>query len=66
MARGAFKTFHLLEKPGAFLSQWSIRRTILRYMLRGRTRNAARRLQPGPSRRDMLDIVGEQLAEASP
>jgi len=56
--RGALRTFHLLEKPGAFLNDWRVRATILRYMLRGRRRNAASRLQPGPDRDEMHAILG--------
>lgn len=55
--RGMMRTFHLLEKPGAFLEDKSIRRTVLLYMLRGRRRNAALRLQRGPSRQQMLALV---------
>lgn len=56
--RGVMRTFHLLEKPGEFLNDWKVRRTILRYMLRGRRRNAASRLQPGPDRGEMHAILG--------
>jgi 2-polyprenyl-6-methoxyphenol hydroxylase-like FAD-dependent oxidoreductase len=56
--RGALRSFHLLEKPGDFLKDWRVRRTVIRYMLRGRKRNAASRLQPGPDRGDMHDILG--------
>lgn len=56
--RGAMKTFHLLEKPGAFLNDPKIRRTVLRYMLKGRRRNSAKRLQPGPDRVAMHDLLG--------
>ena len=34
------KAFNLLEKPGEFMKDWRIRLTILRYLLRGRKRNA--------------------------
>lgn len=60
--RGALRTFHLLEKPGDFLKDWKVRRTILRYMARGRRRNAASRLQPGPDRLEMHQVLG--LADA--
>jgi 2-polyprenyl-6-methoxyphenol hydroxylase-like FAD-dependent oxidoreductase len=60
--RGMMKTFHLLERPGAFLQDPKIRRTVLRYMLRGRRRNAAKRLQRGPSRAEMLDLVERRAA----
>jgi flavin-dependent dehydrogenase len=55
--RGLMRTFHLLEKPGEFLKDNRIRRTVLRYMLRGRKRNAAARLQPGPSRDEMYEVL---------
>ncbi len=56
--RGAMKSFHLLENPGAFLKDPKIRRTVLRYMLKGRRRNSAKRLQPGPGRAEMHDLLG--------
>ena len=56
--RGGLRTFHLLEKPGDFLKDWRIRATVVRYMLRGRRRNAAQRLQPGPDRVEMHRILG--------
>ncbi len=56
--RGAMKTFHLLENPGDFLKDPKIRRTVLRYMLKGRRRNSAKRLQPGPDRVAMHDLLG--------
>jgi 2-polyprenyl-6-methoxyphenol hydroxylase-like FAD-dependent oxidoreductase len=64
--RGALRTFHLLEKPGEFLNDWRIRATTLRYLLRGRRRNAANRLQPGPERGDMHRILSlpESLPES--
>lgn len=55
--RGIMRTVNLLEKPGAFLKDASIRRTVLRYMFRGRKRNAATRLQPGPKRQEMLALL---------
>jgi hypothetical protein len=55
--RGLMRTFHLLEKPGEFLKDTRIRLTILRYMLHGRKRNAAARLQPGPSRDEMYEVL---------
>lgn len=55
--RGIMRTVNLLEKPGAFLKDSSIRRTVLRYMFRGRKRNAATRLQPGPKRQEMLTLL---------
>jgi 2-polyprenyl-6-methoxyphenol hydroxylase-like FAD-dependent oxidoreductase len=64
VARGAFRTFHLLEKPGAFLADWRVRGTLLRYLLRGRRRNAARRLQPGPNRQAMHAALDLPATEA--
>ncbi|MBX3705921.1 MAG: FAD-dependent oxidoreductase [Pseudomonadales bacterium] len=60
--RGMMRTFHLLERPGAFLKDPRIRRTVFRYMLKGRRRNASKRLQSGPSRSDMLELVGARQA----
>ncbi|MFP6817508.1 MAG: FAD-dependent oxidoreductase [Pseudomonadales bacterium] len=60
--RGVMRTFHLLEKPGAFLNSWVVRLTILRYMFRGRRRNAASRLQSGPDRTEMHAILGLRLS----
>lgn len=56
--RGVMRTFHLLENPGDFLKDWRIRATVVRYMLRGRRRNAAQRLQPGPDRGEMHERLG--------
>ena len=64
--RGAMQTFNLLEKPGEFLKDWRVRLTILRYMLRGRKRNAQVRLQPGPSRSEMLQLIKPDEGNASP
>ncbi len=58
--RGAMRSFHLLEKPGEFLKDRAIQRTVVRYMLRGRRRNAATRLQPGPDRQTMHERIGIQ------
>lgn len=55
--RGLMRTVNLLEKPGAFLNEPRIKRTLLRYMLRGRKRNAATRFQPGPNRTFMHERV---------
>lgn len=55
--RGLMRTFHLLEKPGEFLKDKHIKRTVFRYMLRGRKRNARTRLQPGPSRTEMYELL---------
>ena len=55
--RGMMRTFHLLERPGGFLQDKQIKRTVFRYMLKGRRRNAAKRLQVGPGRAEILDLV---------
>lgn len=60
--RGMMRTFHLLERPGEFLQDPSIKRTVFRYMLKGRRRNAAKRLQIGPSRAEMLQLVTSREA----
>ena len=65
VARGAFRTFHLLERPGAFLRQPDVRLTILRYLLRGRKRNTRLRLEPGPDREEMHRLVGIPSAEGA-
>lgn len=52
--RGMSRTLNLLENPGAFLQDPKIRRTIFRYMLRGRKRNAGERIQRGPNRDEMM------------
>lgn len=57
--RGVLRSFHLLETPGAFLAEWSVRWTVLRYLLRGRRRNASRRRERGPSRTRMLEILAD-------
>ncbi|MCZ6618566.1 MAG: FAD-binding protein [Gammaproteobacteria bacterium] len=64
--RGVMKTFHLLEKPGDFLKDRRIQATIFRYMVRGRKRNAAARLQPGPSRAALHDLLGLSRPSRSP
>lgn len=63
--RGLLRTFHLLEKPGYFLKDRRIRLTVLAFMLRGRKRNAARRLQKGPNRDEMLSLVSQAGAQSS-
>ncbi len=63
--RGLLRTFHLLEKPGDFLKDRRIRLTVLAFMLRGRKRNAARRLQKGPNRDEMLSLVSPEGAQSS-
>ena len=55
--RGIMRTVNLVEKPGAFLKDKKIRNTVLRYMLFGRKRNAAARVQHGTSRDEMIQIV---------
>ena len=55
--RGIMRTVNLVEKPGAFLKDKKIRNTVLRYMLFGRKRNAAARIQRGASRDDMIRTV---------
>ncbi len=57
--RGMMRTVNLLEKPGAFLQDKRTRLIILLYMFRGRTRNAAARIQRGPSRAEMLTLIRE-------
>ncbi len=57
VVRGAMRTFNLLEKPGAFLNEWRVRLILLRYLFRGRNRNARQRLQPGPTRAEMHRIL---------
>jgi 2-polyprenyl-6-methoxyphenol hydroxylase-like FAD-dependent oxidoreductase len=55
--RGMMRTVNLIEKPGEFLQDSKVKRTILRYMLRGRKKNAQARTQRGPNRTDMLEHV---------
>ncbi len=55
--RGMMRTFNLLENPGEFLNDPAVKRTVFRYMLRGRKRNGQARVQPGPGRNDMLAHV---------
>jgi len=55
--RGLSRTMNLLEKPGAFLAERRTRMIIFAYMLRGRARNAASRIQRGPSRSEMLAVI---------
>jgi 2-polyprenyl-6-methoxyphenol hydroxylase-like FAD-dependent oxidoreductase len=55
--RGVMKTFNLLEKPGEFLNDWRIKLTLIRYMFRGRKRNAPTRLQRGPERAEMVELI---------
>lgn len=52
--RGMMRTVNLVEKPGAFLADGKVKRTIFRYMLKGRKKNAKARVQRGLSRTDMM------------
>jgi len=65
VVRGAMKTFNLLETPGEFLKDWNIRMTILRYLLRGRKKNAARRLVSGPGRIGLHQLLGLEAEVSS-
>ncbi len=58
--RGMLRTVNLLEKPGDFLKDSRTRLIILGYMLRGRKNNATARVQNGPDRQQMLELVGDQ------
>ncbi len=58
--RGMMRTVNLLEKPGAFLEDWRTRAIIFGYMLRGRRRNAVARIQRGPTRDEMLELVSTE------
>ena len=62
--RGMHRTINLLERPGAFLEEPVVKRTVLRYMLRGRKRNAKARYQPGLARAELLQRLG--LAQRKP
>ncbi|MEM9623540.1 MAG: FAD-dependent oxidoreductase [Pseudomonadota bacterium] len=55
--RGMMRTVNLVEKPGEFLNDPKTRSKVLRYMLRGRKRNAKARVQRGLERGELLDIV---------
>ena len=55
--RGLMRTVNLVEKPGAFLEDPKIKRTIFRYMLKGRKKNGQARVQRGPNRNTMLEFV---------
>lgn len=55
--RGLNRTINLLEEPGAFLKEPAIKRTIFRYMLRGRKRNSAARRQPGLNREEAYALA---------
>jgi len=62
--RGLHRTINLLEAPGAFLQEPAIKRTIFRYMLRGRKRNAAARRQPGLNRDEAYALVSQMQTQA--
>lgn len=55
--RGLNRTINLLEEPGAFLQEPAVKRTVFRYMLRGRKRNAAARRQPGLNRSEAYALA---------
>ncbi|MEM7078043.1 MAG: FAD-dependent oxidoreductase [Pseudomonadota bacterium] len=57
--RGMMKTVNLVEKPGDFLQDPKVKRTIFRYMLRGRKRNGKARVQRGLGRQEMLQFLDE-------
>ena len=57
--REIMKTINLVEKPGEFLKNKKIQRTVFKYMLRGRRRNAGSRIQPGLTRPKMLEFLTE-------
>jgi 2-polyprenyl-6-methoxyphenol hydroxylase-like FAD-dependent oxidoreductase len=57
--RGMMRTVNLLEKPGQFLADWRTRAIVFAYMLRGRSRNAAARIQRGPGREEMIALVDD-------
>jgi 2-polyprenyl-6-methoxyphenol hydroxylase-like FAD-dependent oxidoreductase len=64
--RGSLRTFQLEEKPGEFLQDKAIRNTVLRYMLRGRKKNASASIVNGPDRDEMLGIIaGAGMKEAA-
>lgn len=58
VTRGMSRTMNLLEKPGAFMSERRTQLIVLAYMLRGRAKNAASRIVRGPSRAEMLAMLG--------
>ncbi len=57
--REVMRTINLVEKPGEFLKNKKIQRTVFKYMLRGRKRNAGSRIQPGLTRPKMLEFLTE-------
>jgi len=56
--RSAMRSFNLLAPPGAFMKDWRVRAALLRYVLRGRRRNATVRIQRGPDRLTMYELLG--------
>ena len=58
--RGGMRTFNLMEKPGDFLKDNRIRWSVLKFMFRGRRRNAKSRLVNGPSRTELLEAISKQ------
>ena len=60
------KTINLVEKPGDFLKNKKIQRTVLLYMLRGRKRNSGSRIQPGLTRPTMMEFLTELTSDGSP
>ena len=55
--RGIIKTINLLEKPGEFLQDPKIRRTVLMYMLRGRKKNIGVQRARGLERTQMIEHI---------
>jgi len=55
--RGMMRTVNLIENPGDFLKDKKVKRTIFRYMLRGRKRNAKARVNRGLPRNEMLQYI---------
>ena len=63
--RQIMKTINLVEKPGDFLKNKKIQRTVLLYMLRGRKRNSGSRIQPGLTRPTMMEFLTELTSNGS-
>ena len=61
--RGMMKTVNLIEKPGDFLQERHVKRTLFRYMLRGRKKNGEARVQRGLSRDEMLSLLATLAAD---
>ena len=55
--RGIIKTINLLEKPGEFLQDPKIRRTVLMYMLRGRKKNIGIQRPSGLERSEIIKHI---------